>query len=171
MAWLALSGELFGTIVWAPRTGAKETEMKQSKGMKWPLTLHRVDVRLLKVMGVVGLSMDFLFHWVEEKSLIGIVTDGFASEHLSLTGIWLWGVRSLGFLAHILFIIAFMALIFLPIKIRDIKSPWDGLRQVAWIKDSPAYIFVTSLLILSALAIAIKALALWPFDEMWVYSR
>jgi len=65
---------------------------------------------MLKVMGVVGLTIDFLFHWMNTGNPLELIVEGQDSPTLFL--------RILGFSAHALFIIGFLAMIILPLRIR-----------------------------------------------------
>jgi len=65
---------------------------------------------LLKAMGAAGLTIDFLFHWMNTGDPLELIVEGQDSPTLLL--------RILGFSAHALFIIAFLAMIILPLRIR-----------------------------------------------------
>jgi len=90
-------------------------------------------VKIIKVMGVLGLGTDFLFHWIETRTVIGFLIDGFYDVQLELGGAWGWGASFLALGAHALFVFGFLALIALPLKIEEMKYPWDGLKQVVQI--------------------------------------
>lgn len=130
-----------------------------------------MDVKTLKVVGILGLGTDFLFHWVETKSPVGFILDGFYEVQLELGGAWGWAASLLALTAHILFIVGFLALIALPLKIEEVKRPWDGLKQVAQIKESGVLILIVALVGFSALAVAIKGLRVWPYDATWLFSQ
>ena len=128
-------------------------------------------VRIIKVLGALGLGTDFLFHWIETRTAIGFLIDGFYDLQLELGGAWGWGAGFLALGAHILFVFGFLALIALPIKIDEMKYPWDGLKQVVQIKDSLILIFLVSLVAFAALAVTFKALGMWPYDLTWLFSE
>ena len=128
-------------------------------------------VKIIKVLGVLGLGTDFLFHWIETRTVIGILTDGFYEVQLELGGAWGWGAGFLALGAHVLFVFGFLALIALPIKIEEMKSPWDGLKQVVQIKDSLILTLLVSLVTFAALAVTFKALGMWPYDVTWLFSE
>ena len=128
-------------------------------------------VKIIKVLGVLGLGADFLFHWIETRTVFGFLIDGFYDVQLELGGAWGWGASFLALGAHVLFIFGFLALIVLPLKIEEMRYPWDGLRQVAQIKESPILMFIVSLLIFAALSVTFKALGMWPFDVTWLFSE
>ena len=130
-----------------------------------------IDVRIIKVVGVLGLGTDFLFHWVETKSAAGLIMDGFYDVQLELGGAWGWAAGLLALAAHILFIVGFLALIGLPLKIEEVKRPWDGLKQVAQLKDSLVLTLIVALVGLSALSVAFKALGMWPYDMTWPFEQ
>lgn len=129
-----------------------------------------IDVKTIKVVGVLGLGTDFLFHWVETKSSVGFILDGFYDVRVELGGAWGWAAGLLALTAHILFIVGFLALIALPIRIEEVRRPWDGLKQVAQIKESPVLILVVALVGFSALSVAFKALGMWPYDVTWLFA-
>ena len=130
-----------------------------------------MDVKIIKVVGVLGLGTDFLFHWVETKSPVGFILDGFYEVQLELGGAWGWAASLLALTAHILFIVGFLALIALPLKIEEVRRPWDGLKQVAQIKQSGVLILIVALVGFSALAVAFKSLGMWPYDQTWLFSQ
>ena len=129
------------------------------------------DVKIIKVVGISGLGTDFLFHWVETKSAVGLIMDGFYDVRLELGGAWGWAAGLLALAAHMLFIVGFLALIGLPLKIDEVKRPWDGLKQVAQLKDSPVLTLIVALVGLSALSVTFKALGMWPYDVTWLFER
>ena len=128
-------------------------------------------VKIVKVLGALGLSTDFLFHWIETRSPIGFLIDGFYDVQLELGGAWGWGAGFLALGAHILFVFGFLALIMLPLKIEELKHPWDGLKQVVQVKDSFILTLFVSLVSFAALAVTFKALGMWPFDVTWLFSE
>ena len=128
-------------------------------------------VKIIKVVGALGLCTDFLFHWIETRTAVGFLIDGFYDVQLELGGAWGWGASFLALGAHVLFIFGFLALIALPIKIEEMKYPWDGLKQVVQIKDSFILTLLVSLVAFAALAVTFKALGMWPYDVTWLFSE
>ena len=128
-------------------------------------------VKIIKVLGALGLSTDFLFHWIETRSPIGFLIDGFYELQLELGGAWGWGASFLALGAHILFVMGFLALIALPLKIEEFNYPWDGLKQVLQVKDSFVLSLLVSLVTFAALSVTFKALGMWPFDVTWLFSE
>ncbi len=129
-------------------------------------------MKIIKVLGIMGLGTDFLFHWVETRTVIGFLIDGFYDVQLELGGgAWGWGASFLALGAHILFVFGFLALIALPIKIEEMKYPWDGLKQVVQIKDSLILTLLVSLVAFGALAVTFKSLGMWPYDATWLFSE
>ena len=129
-----------------------------------------MDVKIIKVVGVLGLGTDFLFHWVETKNGVGFIMDGFYDARIELGGAWGWAASLLALTAHILFIVGFLALIALPLKFEEVRRPWDGLKQVAQIKESPFLMLIVVLVAFSALSVAFKALGMWPYDVTWLFD-
>ena len=130
-----------------------------------------IDVKIIKVVGVLGLGTDFLFHWVETRSVVGFLMDGFYDVRLELGGGWGWAAGLLALAAHILFIVGFLALIGLPLKVEKMRRPWDGLKQAAEMKDSPVLFLMVVLVGFTALSVAFKALGMWPFDVTWLIEQ
>ncbi len=125
----------------------------------------------IKVLGILGLGTDFLFHWIETRTVIGFLIDGFYDVQLEVGGAWGWGASFLALGAHVLFILGFQALIALPIKIEEMKYPWDGLKQLVQIKDSFILTLLVSLVAFGALAVTFKSLGMWPYDVTWLFRE
>ncbi len=128
-------------------------------------------VKIIKVLGALGLLTDFLFHWIETRTVVGFLIDGFYDVQLELGGAWGWGASFLALGAHVLFVFGFLALIALPLKIEEMNHPWDGLKQVVEIKDSLILTLLVSMVTFAALAVTFKSLGMWPFDATWLFSE
>ena len=62
----------------------------------------------LKLLAILGLSLDFLFHWLQTGSPIAIVIDGTQNPDPY--------VATLALAAHSMFILAFLSMLILPLR-------------------------------------------------------
>jgi hypothetical protein len=84
-------------------------ETDPSSGRRWAALKPGRTVRqiwLIALIGVVGMSLDLVFHWVQDGGPEQILLNGFADNTFP--------VNALALSAHVLFMIAFTMLIFLP---------------------------------------------------------
>lgn len=89
---------------------AKGTEKIDSRtGQRWVAFKPGRTVRhmwLIALIGVIGLSLDLAFHWVQDGGPEQVFLNGFADNTFP--------VNALALTAHVLFMIAFVMLMFLP---------------------------------------------------------
>ena len=89
---------------------AKGTEKIDSRtGQRWVALKPGRTVRhmwLIALIGVIGLSLDLAFHWVQDGGPEQVLLNGFADNTFP--------VNALALTAHVLFMIAFVMLMFLP---------------------------------------------------------
>lgn len=83
----------------------------------------------VRIIALVGLALDIVFHWMEERNIWEFLVDDFfeAENEARWAEFALGGslfIRSLSITAHVLLLSALLALIFAPWLIREIKVAW-----------------------------------------------
>ncbi|TMI38038.1 hypothetical protein E6H23_10805 [Candidatus Bathyarchaeota archaeon] len=64
----------------------------------------------IKILAILGLGLDFLFHWLQTGVPIAIVIDGTQNPDPY--------IATLALAAHSMFILAFLSMLFLPLRVK-----------------------------------------------------
>lgn len=84
-----------------------------------------IPIIYVQVFGLLGLTMDFMFHWLEAGNILDFMLDDFWEvenplwHDFPLGGVWFIRFWSLG--AHVMFFLAMLALILAPWLIRETR--------------------------------------------------
>lgn len=85
-----------------------------------------IPLWVARLIGAVGLTLDVVFHWMEERNIWEFLTDDFfEAENEARWEDVLGGslfIRGLSITAHIMLLTALLALIFAPWVIREVKG-------------------------------------------------